>query len=282
MKHRVTLFAILLIVTSAAVSVAGPIFKPRKYHGPIPQNSLTLRFGFLAGATNAEMFTYFDTRVPQPVRNETVSNDFGNAPLFELTYTYKMHPQFAVRANAYLSLLTSDWTGIREPAVQPPDTATSQWLSPTITDETTFNVDLFVLELSALYYFTDASVKEFQPYFGGGFSVGLPHQKLKSTQTILDPDADDGYQDYVPIYEKGDLYKQVEKDEWAFAPGVHGILGALYYLNNKWAVSVEGRIQLMQSKFPITILNEMGEPEEVKFDIDYSGFILAAGISYAF
>jgi hypothetical protein len=238
--------------------------------------------GFLGGASNEEMLNFFDTRVPQPARNDIVKNDFGNSPLIDLTYTYKMHPQFAARANFYASLLESDWKGIREVSIEPPDTVGSGWLSPIMTDETTFDVTLFVLELSALYYFTDAAVQEFQPYFGGGFSVGFPYQKLESTQTILDPDVDPGDPDYEPIYESGQLYKKVEKDQWSFAPGVHGILGALYYVNNKWAISVEGRIQLMQSKFPITILNEEGEREDVKFDVDYSGFILAAGISYAF
>jgi hypothetical protein len=56
----------------------------------------------------------------------------------------------------------------------------------------------------------------------------------------------------------------------------------MYYFGNKWAFLVEGRLQIMQSKFPLTVLNEDNEPEEVKFDVDYSGFILVAGLSYAF
>jgi hypothetical protein len=282
MKHRVTLCAIFFILLSEATAIAGPIIKPRKYHGPIPRSSLTLRVGFLGGATNEDMLNFFDTRVPQPARRETESNDFGNSPVIELTYTYKAHPQFAVRGNLYASRLQSDWQGVFVADVPAPDSLIGNWFPPTLNNVTDFEVDLFVFELDALYYFTDASVKEFQPYIGGGFSFGVPYQKLQTTQTIRDPDEDDGNPDYVPIYQSGQLYKQIEKDTWSFEAGVNAILGALYYLNNKWAVSAEGRVQLLQSKFPITVLNENNEPEDVDFDIDYTGFILTAGLSYAF
>ena len=284
MKHRVTLSVLILAILSEAVSaVAGPIIKPRKYHGPIPRSSFSLRVGFLGGASNEEILDFFDSKVPDPVQDETVSNDFGNAPLIEGTYIYKVHPQFALRANFYVAFLKSDWKGILVPSIEPPDTVGSSWQGPSVNAALDYDVDLFVLETSALYYFTDAAVKEFQPYFGGGFSFGLPHQKYKEAGTVLDPDNDPDDPDYEPIFEPGQTLRTIEKDKWNFEAGVHGILGALYYFGNKWAASVEGRIQLMQSKSPsFTVLNEDGQPEEVDFIVDYSGFILTAGISYAF
>jgi hypothetical protein len=230
------------------------------------------------------MYDYFDTTVPEPVKDETQSNEFGNAPLVQLTYTYKAHPQVAVRANAYAAYLQSDWAGIIVLNEDPPDTATGQWQQPTVSTERTFDVLLFALEASALYYFTDAAVKEFQPYIGGGFSMGLPYQKFTSDATILDPDSDPGYTDppYVPKYEAGQPLSTLEKDQVTFEAGVHGILGMLYYFGNKWAFTAEGRLQMMQSKFPLTILNEDNEPEEVKFDVDFTGFIATVGIVYAF
>jgi len=228
------------------------------------------------------MYTYFNSTVPDPVRQETASNDFDNAPLVELTYMYKAHPQFAVRANLYAAFLTSDWTGVRVPSIEDPDTVGPNWRGPSVNQSSEFDVDLFTLELSAVYYFTDAAVKEFQPYIGGGFSFGLPHQKLTTTQVILDPDEDPDDPDYTPVYRPGDTFRDMSKDTWSFEAGVHGLLGALYYFGNRWAISVEGRLQLMQSKFPLTISNEVGEPEEVDFVVDYTGFILSAGVSYAF
>jgi hypothetical protein len=287
MNHRVTIgVTVIALLTAASVALAGPILKPRKYHGPIPRSTFSIGVGFLGGASNEEMFNYFDTQVPEPVRDETQSNDFGNAPLIQLTYTYKAHPQVAVRGNAYAAYLKSDWKGILVLNEEPPDTATARWLQPTVDVARTFDVLLFALEASALYYFTDAAVKEFQPYIGGGFSMGLPYQKFTSDATILDPDSDPGYTDptnpYVPKYTQGQPLSTLEKDQVTFEAGVHGILGMMYYFGNKWAFLVEGRLQIMQSKFPLTVLNEDNEPEEVKFDVDYSGFILVAGLSYAF
>ena len=151
MKLRVTL-SIFLIVSLflAAVAAAGPIIKPRKYHGPIPQGSITLRVGFLGGATNSEMYDYLETLVPQPVRNLTETSDFGNSPLVEAAYTYKLHPQFAVRGNFSMTFLRSTSQGVREASVDLPDTVT---VAPTINYQNNFDVDLFTLELSALYYF---------------------------------------------------------------------------------------------------------------------------------
>jgi hypothetical protein len=283
MKHRVALIVSLLLVCSVVASaVAGPIIKPRKYHGPIPRSSLTLRFGFLGGATNEEMLDYFDRRVPDPVRNETVSNDFGNAPLAELAYMYKAHPQFAVRASVYAAYLTSDWQGTMVPPIEPPDTVGQDWQAPSVLQKTTFDILLFTGELSAVYYFTDAAVNEFQPYVGGGFSFGVPYQKLKTKETVRDPDDDPDNPDYTPIYRPGDTYLDVTKDTWSFEAGVHGLVGALYYFGSRWAISLEGRLQILQSRFPLNVTNEVGEPEEVDFVVDYSGFMLTAGISYAF
>lgn len=275
----VTAAALLL---TASVASAGPILKPRKYHGPIPRNSLTLGIGFLGGANNEEMYDYFNTRVPEPAKDETQSNDFGNAPVVELTYTYKAHPQFAVRANAHAAYLTSDWKGVIIPSVERPDTATPQWQAPSVDSDVEFDVLLFALEATGLYYFTDAAVNEFQPYIGGGFTFGLPYQNYKETDTVRDPDADPGKPDYEPIFTPGQLLRTVDSDQVTFEAGAHAVLGMLYYFQNKWAVSVKGRLQIMQSKFPLTVRNENDEPEEVKFDVDYSGFVVLAGITYAF
>lgn len=283
MRHRITLaVTVVVLLTTASAVVAGPILKPRKYHGPIPRNSLTLGVGFLGGATNEEMYDYFDRRVPQPAKNETQSNDFGNAPLVELTYTYKAHPQFAIRGNAYAAYLKSDWTGVIVPSIDAPDTVGPNWIRPLVNADVTFDVLLFALEAAAIYYFTDAAVREFQPYIGGGFTFGLPYQKYTEKTTIRAVDDDPDDPNYEPIFTRGQQLRTVESDQLSFEAGVNGILGMLYYFRNKWAFSAEGRLQILQSKFPLTILNENNEPEEVKFDVDFSGFIVTVGVAYAF
>jgi opacity protein-like surface antigen len=274
--------AAVVLLTTVSAAFAGPILKPRKYHGPIPRSSLNLGVGFLGGAANEEMYEYFNQRVPEPVKNETQSNDFGNAPLVELTYTYKTHPQFAVRGKAYAAFLTSDWTGVIVPVIEAPDTVSPEWQRPSVDAKTTFDVVLFALEASALYYFTDAAVKEFQPYIGGGFTFGLPYQKYTEKMTVREADDDPANPDYQPIFTPGQRLRTVERDQLTFEAGVQGILGMLYYFTNKWAVSAEGRYQMLQSKFPLTVLNENDEPEEVKFDVDYTGFMAVVGITYAF
>jgi hypothetical protein len=228
------------------------------------------------------MYNYFNTRVPEPVKNETQSTDFDNAPLVELTYTYKAHPQFGIRANAYAAYLASDWNGVIVPRVEAPDTVGSNWQRPAVDADVDFDVLLFALEVSAQYFFTDAAVKEFQPYIGGGFTFGLPYAKYKETMVVRESDNDPDDPDYVPIFTPGQTLRTVESDQFSFEAGVHGILGMLYYFRNVWAFSLEGRLQILQSKFPLTVLNENEEPEEVKFDVDYSGFVVAAGITYAF
>ena len=283
MIQRFTLgVTVVVLLATVSSSFAGPILKPRKYHGPIPRSSLTLGVGFLGGASNSEMYDYFDTRVPEPAKSETQSNDFGNAPLVELRYMYKAHPQFAVRANAYAAFLTSDWKGIIVPSVDHPDTLIPNWRRPTADAVVEFDVLLFALEASGVYYFSDAAVKEFQPYIGAGFTFGLPYAKYTETMTIRDVDDDPNDPGYEPIFEKGQKLREVESDKLSFEAGVHGLLGMLYYFGNKWAFAAEGRLQMLQSKYPITILNENDEPEEVKFDVDYSGFMVTVGISYAF
>lgn len=283
MKHRKTIGAtVVVLLTAGSVAFAGPILKPRKYHGPIPRSTLLIGVGILGGATNEQMYDYFNLKVIEPVKDETITNDFGNSPAIQLTYTYKAHPQVGVRGNVYAAYMVSDWAGITVLSADPPDTATSGWQRPTLDADVSFDVVMFALEASGLYYFTDAAVKEFQPYIGGGFTFGLPYQKFTRKTKIRDPDSDPGDPDYIPEYTPGQPLESLEKDQVTFEAGVHGILGMMYYFGNKWAFTAEGRLQIMQSKFPLTVLNEVEEPEEVKFDVDYSGFLVVAGISYAF
>jgi opacity protein-like surface antigen len=262
MNRRAVLVLALLLVQAGA-AVAEPIIKPKKYHGPIPQHSFTLRFGFLGGAENGEMIEALDKDIKQA--EEAYSEDFGNGISIDGTYTYKIHPQFALRANVNASFLRTTGNGFFVPDTSTlPDSVARLQLDYT----RDFDVDLFVLEGSALYYFSDAAIQEFQPYFGGGFSVGVPHAKFDEVR--IDDDT-------------GLVYEEIKRDRWSFEPGVHGILGASYYVTNLWAANVEGRVQILQSRFPIDVWDpDAGRFEEVDVIVKYNGFMINFGVSRSF
>jgi hypothetical protein len=252
-----------LTLLSATLAGAEPIMKPRKYHGPIPQSMVWLRAGMFGGASNEEMNTYLDGRVQPPFTS--TSEDFGTALAVEAGYAHKPHPQFAVRLNASLSFLSSPGSGngvAQVPGV--PDTIPL----PIVDFTREFESKLIVLEASGIYFFSDAAVQEFQTYIGGGFSFGIPYESFTETQV----DA-----------ETGELYYSNESSEWGFSPGVHAILGALYYIDNQFAISAEARVQQMKGRYEqLQAVNETGDLENVNFEIDYAGFYLTVGILWGF
>lgn len=252
------------MILTASLASAEPILKPHKYYGPIPQSALFLRVGMLGGATNEEMVAFLDSRVRPPF--EKVSEDFGNGLTVDAGYMRKPHPRFGVRLNASYTRLSSTGTGnmVPQTAPVPPDT-----VPPVLNFSREFNVDLIVVEASGVYYFADASVKEFQTYAGGGFTFGFPHESF--TETRLREDSG------LPYGE------QIDESEWGFSAGVHAVLGAIYYATNRFGVSAEGRLQLLEGRFDrIETPDENGVPEEVSFVVDYSGFYITVGMVWAF
>jgi len=259
--------AATIILLAASSTVAEPIMKPRKYHGPIPQNNLSLRVGFFGDASNEEMNTYLDSRYQAPF--QALSEDFGSGLTLELAYMFKPHPNFGLRVNASGTFLDSKGSGFFAIQANPGDS-----LLTALDYEREFKVELYVLELSGVYHFTDAAVKEFQPYLGGGFSFGMPHETIKETRT--EQETGEPYTDEIPGV-------PTEASEWDFSAGAHVVGGAIFYLNNKVGLSGEARVQLMEGKFEqIQVMNEVGDFENVNFVVDYTGFYLTFGVTYAF
>ncbi|HXV13857.1 MAG TPA: hypothetical protein VEC56_06590 [Candidatus Krumholzibacteria bacterium] len=251
----------LCVVELGAVAAASaePIIKPRKYHGPIPQSMAWLRVGFMGDASNEEMNTYLDGLIQPPFTHDT--EDFGTALVFDAGYARKPHPQFAFRLNASMAFLSSTSTGNK-----PTDDADS--LLTVVDYSRDFKSDLIVLEASGMYFFSDAAVKEFQSYIGGGFSLGIPHESFEETQIDIDT---------------GEVFRTIETSEWGFSAGVHAVLGAIYYLTNTWGITTEGRLQLMEGKYDqLQAPDENGVPEDVSFVIDYSGFYVTVGVLWGF
>jgi hypothetical protein len=252
----------LAILVPPRHSFAEPILKPRKYHGPIPKKFFTFGIGVFGGADNEEMWNYLDRQVDGPLRKETETNDFGAALQFDAAYTAKVHPQFALRAKAGLGILTSDSKGQFVPNVEPDSTGSR----PLLNFERTFDVWLFSLEASGMYFFQDASVKEFQSYVGAGFSFFFPYQVFQ--ETLADADT-------------GAPYADRKQTQTELAPGVHAMLGFLYHIKPSVAFNMEGRVQMAQSKFTLNYLTEDGM-QDLSFDVNYTGFVLSLGVSKFF
>lgn len=256
-----------LMAALAALAHADPILKPHKYSGPIPQSSISLRIGMLGGANNEEMIDYL---TPQPPFTQ-VSEDFGNGLTFEIAYMHKPHPNFGVRVNASLSLLSSTASGDMVPQIPDlPDTIPL----PLLNYNREFKVQLWAVEVSGVYHWGDAAVKEFQPYAGGGFTFGFPHEEI--TETRIDDETGEPFTEEI-------VGVPTSASEWGVSAGVHAVGGAIYYLTNQLGITGEARVQLLESKFDqITVVNEVGELETASFVVDYTGFFLTIGVLYAF
>lgn len=272
MKSNMLRCAIAAFVLAACQAPqAEPIIKPMKYHGPIPKKSFSLRVGFLGGATNEEMWDKLDAMVLER-SGEAFTDDFSNSLIVEGTYTQKLHPKFALRANASLAFLRSESRGLYVPSVEEPP----YQYYPERTFERHFDVDLFSLAGDAIYYFADASVQEFQPFIGGGFSVWVP----RAVYT-------DGFRDYYypeTVPELGDttiVRPEVRKTDWSVEAGIQGVLGAHYYVRSDIAFTAETRYYIAQSRFSLTIPTEVGD-RDAHFVVAYTGFIFSVGVLKAF
>ncbi|MEJ2719866.1 MAG: hypothetical protein P8181_01820, partial [bacterium] len=240
--------------------------KPRKYHGPIPKRYFTFSVGFFGGADNDEMWSFLERQVDEVLRKEATTDDFGAAPSVTLAYSAKLHPQFAVRVQGGLTILTSQSRGLMIPQAEPDSTGQL----PLLEFDRDFDVLLMGVDATGFYYFQDASVKNFQSYLGGGFSLFFPRSEFK--QSLTDKDTMEGYPPG-----RG----TTSQTDWSVSPGVHAVLGFLYHFKTTLAFNGEGRIQIAQSKFKLDYETENGI-QPLTFDVDYTGFSFTVGISKFF
>jgi hypothetical protein len=254
---------VLGLLLPHATPLADPILKPKKYHGPIPQRSFALNVGFVGGPTNEQLWDFLDRMVDQPLRRYLNTEDFGPSLAIDGMYTVKVHPQFAVRLRGGLAILNSTSTGSM---VAPAEIDTSG-LAPLLDFERTFDVYLLSIEGSAMYYFQDASVNEFQSYLGGGFGFYFPYAKYEGTSV------DNATQE---------PFSSLSESKFSMEPGIHAVLGALYHFRNDYAFQLEARGQIAQSKFNVELPTNGAGIQDLNFDVDYTGFVLVAGIAKFF
>lgn len=251
---------IIALIIPTTVTLADPILKPRKYHGPIPQKAFTLHIGFFAGADNEDLWTHFDNLIEGPFKKELVTDDFGPAFAIDGSFMNKLHPQFAIRLRGGVSFLSSESTGL---TTAPADTGDA----PLVRFKRSFDVSLMSVVADGMYFFQDASVSEFQAYIGLGLGFIFPYQRFE--EQLVDE-------------ETGAELGPDPKTKISAEPEAHALIGTLYHVKTTVALHLEGRFQISQSKIDLEVPTVQAGLQTINFDVDYTGFVLAAGISWFF
>ncbi len=250
MKKSTLMVMILLVILCAGEADANQtVFKPKKYYGPIPYNSVSLSAGFMDGA-DAGNFTDYLTYWTEIKRAGILNwEPFQASPHFRIGYTRRITPNHFIRTSASFTYLKATANGnyiAQLDSLTPLDT------------ERTFSVFLFSTEIGFTYHFIEPDVKKFSPYFGIGMAAMFPLAKLES----------DNWYYGEPFSTPGD-----DESRFTMEAGFHSEFGLEYYITNRFSFSLEGRYQMGQSKFRY---------HQANFDIDYSGFTLSIGAHHYF
>ena len=246
-------FAIAVIVASLAASSAQAepsTFKDKKYFGPMGQNGLSVGVGFLDGCDFDYLFEHLDNWA-------NARNGFDNweflsiSPYGHVRYERQLTPNHFFKSVASLSRITSSSAG--EYVATFPDTTLDNLL---LTFERDFEVYLFAVDIGFSYCFVVPEPQRFSPYTGAGFSAVVPFVSLETQ-----------------CYDNGEPYDNPAENvsETSLQAGLHFEFGMNYYLSNRYALGVEGRYQMSQSKFDV---------HEGNFDLKYAGFVLTLNFTY--
>ncbi|MBN1883939.1 MAG: outer membrane beta-barrel protein [Candidatus Krumholzibacteriota bacterium] len=249
--------AFVLAVFAAQCLAAPPLFKKKKYFGPIPNNAFSVSVGFLDGPDAEKLMQHLDTWATLRAGFETYES-WENSPFFRLGYERRVSPNHVIRMSGTFSYLGLDSYGEYLNQVTQADTSA---VIPLEVDRT-LKAYLFSIEIGFLYYFMEPQVRTFSPYAGGGFAGVIPIVKLDTESTS------DGRP-----YEND--AENIEKT--SFQAGLHGEFGMVYYMSNKWSASLEGRYQMAQSRISHHVGLGGGN-----FDLDYAGFSLGLTANYHF
>ena len=248
-KHLVTAMLFAAIIASSAAHSAPPIFKDKKYFGPVPYNSFSFSAGFLDGPD----FKYLTEHLNNWARYRNGFDTFEEIPLGpygRLSYERQLTPNHFLKVSSSISYLKT--TSLGSVVAQYPDTNYS------LDMERTFKVYLLTFEAGFVYYFTTPEAQSFSPSAGGGFAAGVPMARLdtKTTHaTTGEPFANPS--------------ENVSRN--SLEAGLHMEFGMTYFMTDRYAAGLEGKYQMMQSKFYIHGGN---------FDLNYAGFVLSLNLIY--
>jgi hypothetical protein len=242
---------ILVIVSLLACSVAQgtpPIFKEKKFFGPIPYNSFSLSVGFFDGADFNYLTEHFNNWAKDRYGRDTFKQ-LSPGPYGCLSYERQLTPNHFFRGSASLSYLST--SSIGNYVAMYPDTNYALDIARTL------KVYLLTLEAGFSYYFVPPEPQRLSPYAGAGFAAVVPMVRLDTKSTMSDGSA---------FSNPGE---NVSRN--SFEAGLHMEFGMRYFITNRYAAGLEGKYQMAQSKFYIHNGN---------FDLKYSGFILSLNLIY--
>jgi len=250
------LFVLVFVAASALVvdaAAAPPLFKQRKYYGPIPFNTVSISLGFVDGPSAEYLIEHFNWWAVE--RNGYDEwEDFTTSPFARIGYERQMTPNHFFRTCVSFGYIKGTSIGEYVASVTQADTLANVALDI----ERELAVYLFQLEAGFSYYFISPEARSFSPYVGAGFSAVIPIVRLNT----------DSYSDGSPFSNPAETIGRESLEV-----GFHGELGMIYYITNRYSAAMEGRIQQAQSEFYIHNAN---------FDIDYGGFTLTLNLNYHF
>ena len=248
-RQWVAAILIVVICACSAAHAAPPIFKDKKYFGPMPFGSLSLSVGFLDGAD----FSLLTDALNDWAVARHGSDNFGDLPLApsaRLSYEYQLTPNHFLRVSSTFTYLKQTSTGSYIAAY--PDTNYALDIARTL------KVYLLTFEAGFSYYFITPAPESFSPYAGAGFGAVIPMVRLDTKSSLAENGA--------PFANPGE---NVSSN--TFEAGLHVEFGMNYYLSNRFALGMEGKYQMAQSKFDIHGGN---------FDLKYTGVILSLNLVY--
>lgn len=250
MRKFLTVAAILAVVIASSVAhAAPPIFKEKKYFGPMPYNSLSLSAGFLDGADFSYLTDHLNNWAVAHNGYETFK-ELGLAPYARLSYERLVTPKHFLKLSTSFNYFKT--TSIGRYVVEYPDS--NYYLD----SERSFKVYLLTVEAGFAYYYTAPEARSISPYLGAGFSAVIPMARLDTENTLV---------------ENGEPFSVPSENASrnSFQAGLHLELGLVYFISDRYAAALEGKYQMAQSKFEIHGGN---------FDLDYAGFILSINLMY--
>ncbi len=247
MKRAIATAVLLAAFAASTAQAEPPIFKDKKYFGTISYNGLSIGVGFLDGADFDYLFEHLDNWA-----NER--NGYDNwellsiSPYGHIRYERQLTPNHYFKSVASLSHISSSSIGDYFAAF--PDTTLY------LTFERDFSVYLLSLDVGFSYAFVSPEPQRFSPYVGGGFSAVVPFVSLETQ-----------------CYDNGEPFDNPDEsiEETSLQAGLHFEFGMNYYLTNRYALGIEGKYQMSQSKFDIHGGN---------FDLSYAGFVLTLNLTY--
>jgi len=241
----------ILFVSLLACSVARaepPIFKEKKFFGPIPPNGLSLAIGFIDGADFDYLTEHFNTWAEARKGFDNFA-EISTSPSGRLSYERQLTPNHFFKGTAGLSYIHTASDGYY--VVAQPDT------NYELDIERSLKVYLVTFEAGFSYYFTPPEPQSFSPYVGAGFMAAVPMVRLETTSTKSD----------------GTPFSSPEENvsRNSFEAGWHMELGLHYFITNRFAAGLEGKYQMAQSKFYIHNGN---------FDLSYASFVFSLSFTH--